>query len=281
MILLIAFPLVVGVGLVAWLFLSDKNPEGNTVLKESKSPEAVVQKQIVKEDLEVEKSPSPQQEALKEPPSVDQSLPTQTPQTPQTPKETLSSLEQLTMSSAQKDDILESRIGFGSRLSALIIDGIISSIGGIVLGVFFGKMLVNIFSSGRGLNSEVAQAAGVIGTILGVVYGLAIFGLLYGLIEAITGASPGKRLIKVIIRNVDGAKASIVALFLRFAIKNVASILSLIGGFLGLSFLSAVSGFAGIVVFIGCFFALSSRKQALHDMIVKTAVYRIEEATED
>ena len=44
-------------------------------------------------------------------------------------------------------------------------------------------------------------------------------------------------------------------------------------GFLGIAFLSTVGGLLSLVIFIGCFFVLGSQKQAIHDMISKTAVF--------
>ena len=41
----------------------------------------------------------------------------------------------------------------------------------------------------------------------------------------------------------------------------------------GIEMLGTVGVGLGLIVFIGCFFALGSGKQALHDMVLKTAVY--------
>ncbi|MBL6869106.1 MAG: RDD family protein, partial [Flavobacteriales bacterium] len=53
-------------------------------------------------------------------------------------------------------------------------------------------------------------------------------------------------------------KASIDKLLLRALIK-------ITGSFVGI---------IGFIIFIGCFFVLGEKKQALHDIICKTAVYK-------
>jgi uncharacterized RDD family membrane protein YckC len=55
----------------------------------------------------------------------------------------------------------------------------------------------------------------------------------------------------------NGEKASIDKLLLRALIK-------ITGSFVGI---------IGLIIFIGCFFVLGKKKQALHDIICKTAVY--------
>ena len=44
----------------------------------------------------------------------------------------------------------------------------------------------------------------------------------------------------------------------------------------GIATISYVGILGGIVVLIGCFFALAESKQALHDRILGTAVYKAE-----
>ena len=181
----------------------------------------------------------------------------------------------------QDQDVVGKRKGFGPRLGALLIDTVFTIIGGVVVGVVLGGTLGALAGSGaaanEGLSAEEAEAAavvaGVLGGLFGIILGVALFAILYGLIEAFSGASPGKMLIGMKIANADGTAASIGKFFGRYAIKNVAMLLALASGLTGVAALNTVGGLLGLVVFVGCFFALGSAKQALHDSIVGSAVY--------
>lgn len=61
----------------------------------------------------------------------------------------------------------------------------------------------------------------------------------------------------------DGSAGDIKLYLLRWALKNSGSILQFV--------LPLVSNLAGLVFFFGCFAALGDKKQALHDIIVKSA----------
>jgi len=171
---------------------------------------------------------------------------------------------------------MENRIGFGQRFLAWLIDGIISVVGGAVIGAMLGGILGGAAgaaagSGGSGGAAGGAQMGGLLGAMLGAVAGIAVFGTLYGLIEAFTGASPGKMILKIKIGNADGTAASVGTLFLRYVIKNIGLVCSVLA--LVVAPLILLGRLLGFVVFIGCFFVLGEARQALHDMIAKTAVY--------
>jgi uncharacterized RDD family membrane protein YckC len=44
--------------------------------------------------------------------------------------------------------------------------------------------------------------------------------------------------------------------------------------FFAIPLVKTVGSFLGFIIFIGCFFALGSNKQSIHDMISKTAVFK-------
>lgn len=181
----------------------------------------------------------------------------------------------------QDQDVVAERKGFGPRLGAILVDMVFTIIGGVVVGAVLGGTLGALAGAGaassEGLSGEEAEAAaavaGVLGGMIGIVLGVALVGILYGLIEAFTGASPGKMLIGLKIANADGTVASIGKLLGRYAIKNVLMLSSLLAALTGVAALGQLGGLLGLVVFIGCFFALGSARQALHDMIVGAAVY--------
>ena len=82
------------------------------------------------------------------------------------------------------------------------------------------------------------------------------------------------------IANQDGTNATTNILFLRTFLKNISSVLSLIAIILAIPLVKTIGSFFGFIIFIGCFFALGSNKQAIHDMIAKTAVFKIADLKE-
>jgi len=101
----------------------------------------------------------------------------------------------------------------------------------------------------------------------------------YLLIEGLTGASPGKRLLGLAIGTAEGTRGTSGFYLGRAAIKWAATflvdadyLLSPLGG-AGVV-LSALGNVALAVLVLGCFLALGSKRQALHDLIAKSAVYK-------
>ena len=160
------------------------------------------------------------------------------------------------------------RIGFGKRLLAAIIDGVIVGVGGSIAGSLFGGLV----GSTMGQTGMESQASIMAGVAAGMIF-FVLIACAYGLIEGFTGASPGKMILKIIIRNADGSQAETSTLLFRYALKNSSSIVSLVGFITGLAFLSWISNLLALAVLIGCFFVLAAARQAFHDMIAKTAVY--------
>jgi uncharacterized RDD family membrane protein YckC len=101
-----------------------------------------------------------------------------------------------------------------------------------------------------------------------------LIGVLYALIEGITGASPGKMILGIQIRSADGSVAGPGLLIPRFLIKGIATVLGFVALLTGIASITYVGLIGGLVVVIGCFFALAESKQALHDRIIGTAVYQ-------
>lgn len=174
---------------------------------------------------------------------------------------------------------MDKRVGFGPRLIAAIIDGIIITVVGFLLGGTLGALLgIGAgAAAGAAAGAEGAEGAAAAGAALGFVgglaIGLAIFGFLYSLIEAITGASPGKMVMKLKIGTEDGRNAPIATYVTRWALKYSQTLLSAIGLLTGISIIGTVGSIAGFVIFVGCFLVLGEKHQAIHDMVAKTAVY--------
>ena len=105
---------------------------------------------------------------------------------------------------------------------------------------------------------------------------MAVIGLLYAMIEGVTGASPGKMILGIHIRLADATPAGLGQLIPRTLIKSVSNVVSLISGAVAVVAITYVGMVASLIVLVGCFLALSESKQALHDRILNTAVYNKE-----
>jgi len=157
------------------------------------------------------------------------------------------------------------RVGFGKRLGSSLLDFIISLLPGIVLGIYAGAtiaaFLLDFFYDEAQLETIQAGFSGEIAaSIIGLVAslaGIAFTSIFFYVLEGFTGQTPGKMILGITVANMNGEKASIDKLLLRAFIK-------ITGSFVGI---------IGFIIFIGCFFVLGEKKQALHDIICKTAVY--------
>jgi uncharacterized RDD family membrane protein YckC len=166
--------------------------------------------------------------------------------------------------------MFSNRIGFGPRLGATLLD------------ILFTILLctpILMFGAGAGIaaamgldamfSPEDAEALAMIGLGAGMIGSIlicALVGTVYTLIEAFTGASPGKRVMGLQVAKADGSAGEVSLYLLRWALKNSGSILNFI--------LPAISSLASLVFFFGCFAALGEKRQALHDIIAKSAVYK-------
>ena len=174
------------------------------------------------------------------------------------------------------------RIGFGPRLVASLIDMIISSIVGYLIAInevfsFIDLSNSTYFNSPYFKFLEVYfEKIGIdinLGTIQVWALGYFVGTFLYSLIEGVTGASPGKRVQKIIIANEDGSKGDINLFMSRWAIKNITNLMSLLIILTGAISLQWINDLFSLVIFLGCFLVLQSHRQAIHDNIVKTAVF--------
>lgn len=164
------------------------------------------------------------------------------------------------------------RRGFGIRAVAVILDAIFVAVISYTLSLVFGATLGAVVGGLLG-----GPAGGVAGGAAGAFYltgSLAVLlTFLYGLIEAFTGASPAKRLLKMRIMNADSTEAATGTLFFRYLLKNSATALTILASLTGLTFLADLGGIAGMIIVLGFFLTLTASKQGVHDRIAKTAVY--------
>ncbi len=170
------------------------------------------------------------------------------------------------------------RIGFGRRLGAAIIDGLILT--GLAYIIIFAipNILENLVDWSKISEDSIEQMEAIYGnfanTMMLMAPAIAIASFLYNLLEGFKGYTLGKLMLGIQIGNQDGTQASVNKLMLRFSIKNISTILNLIAITTFIGFIDSIASFLGLVIFIGCFFVLGEKKLAFHDMIAKTAVYK-------
>ncbi|MCX7930400.1 MAG: RDD family protein [Chlorobi bacterium] len=184
--------------------------------------------------------------------------------------------------------IEELRVGFGRRFGALFLDiiiiilisGIVAFTAGSAIEPLVEQKLSAQLEQTELSELDSEQAEVVMGwTKTGTLWGFigSIVGLLYSLLEIVAAATPGKMMLGIKIANADGTAASTQTLVTRWLIKyGLASILSIIGMVSDNAVPNTLASLVNLVIFIGCFLALGQTRQALHDRIAKTAVYRRE-----
>jgi uncharacterized RDD family membrane protein YckC len=160
------------------------------------------------------------------------------------------------------------RQGFGIRLGAALIDLVILIVLGGIIGVIFGTGFSVRFGSGGGEVVDAAtlskiRTAGIIGSLMQIAYSLT---------EIFMAGSPGKQILGLRIKSETGADAPVPQLVTRWAVRYSPLLLGFLGNFIGI--FGLLSGIVALVIFIGCFLTLGQNRQALHDMVAKTAVFR-------
>jgi uncharacterized RDD family membrane protein YckC len=167
------------------------------------------------------------------------------------------------------------RQGFGIRLGAMLIDAVLLCILIAVLAPLLGGLLGGMIgASAAGGDDTTAALGGFMGAIAGMLIVAPIVVIAYYLMEALIGATPGKMMLGIKIASEDGTAAPVSKLFMRWVIKSAGNILSILGLLAGVAFLGTLGTIAGLVIFIGCFMVLGEKRQAIHDMLGKTAVFK-------
>lgn len=151
------------------------------------------------------------------------------------------------------------RIGFGLRFFAAVLDCII-----VMVIIFVFAMI-----TGLGLAAMSRPEVGGIWATLGVLIVLAYLSL-----EIFKAATPGKMIMKLRIRNADGTPAPVETLAKRWAVKNAGSLLRFLGALTTMALFGQLGMLIGFVIFLGCFMVFGADRQALHDKVAHTAVYK-------
>lgn len=174
------------------------------------------------------------------------------------------------------------RVGFGKRLGAFLLDIIIVSVISWIVSLFIPQASEE---AALGLVEDMTKSNDI-SSIFGAVNQFQeenfwsqwfdyLIWILYFLPEALLGFSLGKKLLKIKIADTDLRQSS-KALWLRYILKHIYYIIPTIFFLTMTMTVSTVLFLLGFIIFIGCFFVLGRNKQALHDMIAKTAVFNEE-----
>ena len=121
---------------------------------------------------------------------------------------------------------------------------------------------------------EALAEAGLMGGVMGLLGATALMSVVYPLVEGLTGASPGKWILGLRVGRQNGASGDVVLYLKRFAVKFIRPVMMALSAATGIGVLAWLSGPAGTVVSLGTLLLLASHKQALHDKLAGTAVYR-------
>jgi uncharacterized RDD family membrane protein YckC len=163
------------------------------------------------------------------------------------------------------------RQGFGIRLGAFLIDVVAIVILSVIIALIFGQGFVFPYSNRAGMG-------------VGVVLVRSLVVLAYWSTEIFRAASPGKMALGLSIAGENGSAATQNQLVTRWAVKNAGNLIGLAAAVVGAVIpifgfvLGIVSGLAALAVVVGCFLALGVQRQALHDMLAHTAVFRLQPA---
>jgi uncharacterized RDD family membrane protein YckC len=179
------------------------------------------------------------------------------------------------------------RIGFGRRLGAFLIDGLILIflISIIFLSTGFLNDTIRLFKESSESMSDSRYIAElqvqfesehIMTFIVTQLLILAFFSL-----EILVAASPGKLALGIQIADESRKKAPNSQLIERFIYKHLYTIFTLAGMIIGIEVLDWISNILVLGFVIGCFFVLSERRQGFHDMIAHTAVFHKEDIIYD
>jgi uncharacterized RDD family membrane protein YckC len=166
------------------------------------------------------------------------------------------------------------RIGFGRRFGATIIDSIFLAlfliVAAMVTGIAEEFMYLIPEDSAQMMLTMDQMMEFWIHRFLPLNLAVSI---IYFSMEIIFGQTIGKMLLGIVIGTEDKRFASYKELFIRFSIKHIDFYFSLFLIFGSISTINNLSAVVQFIVFIGYFFVFGMKKQTLHDMISKTAIY--------
>lgn len=161
------------------------------------------------------------------------------------------------------------RVSFGKRLGAAFLDFAFLIIISFILGLF----LTQAQPPQPTADADMDQILDLMMQGFQAQLPAYFVTLAYALIEGLTGASPGKHILGITVAHDNRSQGAIGVFLTRFFIKNASYIVVIIGVAAGNWALLLVGMALSFFYIAGCFFALGEKKQALHDILAKTAIF--------
>lgn len=162
------------------------------------------------------------------------------------------------------------RAGFGIRLAAALLDYLF--IGVIFIIVLLATGLISeykyVFDDILTHPELIEDFTKAIMPYVFIVY------FMYFSLEIVLSASIGKIILRLRIAQEDRKHAGYDKLALRFIYKHSDTILQLIAFIGAITVFDTIASICGIIIIVGFFFVLSPKRQAFHDSLSKTAVFR-------
>jgi uncharacterized RDD family membrane protein YckC len=168
------------------------------------------------------------------------------------------------------------RVGFGSRLGAYVIDLVV--IWG--LAAVTSRALSGLFPHAVEMtlaSRPVPPGSPAAGPMMEMFVRWAIAGTVvttaYFLLEGLLGRALGKLILGLRIAGDNARRAPVTRLLARGVVKTAGAWVKLLALSTGVTALSRGGDVVGLIILGGCLLALWPRRQALHDLIARTAVF--------
>ena len=165
------------------------------------------------------------------------------------------------------------RVGVGRRLAAVAVDGLIVAAASGLVGITAGGLFGSLTSDIAGQTDGFVDRA-MLGALFGLVAGFTAIGAVYFALEVLTDATPGKRALGLVIGTEDARPAAVGARLARYLVKCSPLLLGMLTAVPGFWFAATLALLATTTISVGGMMALGPNRQALHDVIARTAVYR-------
>lgn len=179
-------------------------------------------------------------------------------------------------------DELDFRVGFGKRFLAWFIDALIVLIVLTAISISTGlierqielgtEMQGQIVLDISQLDPDLQEEMREFSFQWALYYSVAVFVLLTTL-EVFYGATIGKLILGLRVANSNRTWAGFQQLLLRAFIKYISIFFNFLFLITMIDFISTIGTLLAVILIIGCFVALSEKKQTLHDLIAGTAVF--------
>jgi uncharacterized RDD family membrane protein YckC len=177
------------------------------------------------------------------------------------------------------------RVGFEPRMKAYLIDVLYLILFCVIVAFalwttgWYGVALISaeeLKEVEQSLEASGIDPVTMVNLFHCLTYSVIVSGFLYTLIEAFYGASLGKMHLGLIIGHEDGREGDLSLYLTRWAIKNLAMVVKFVMLITGIVALKFSSELLGWIMFGGCFMIFMNEKQALHDKVVRSAVYNVD-----